>query len=470
MSRKPRAGAIIRVSRRNRKDGSGHSPEVQRRLDVRFAEGQGWELLPENIRDENDIRDGNVSGGADLAERPGFGPLVELVRRGELDVILTADFSRFFRDLDVQRQVIAQIEAAGGQLWTVSNGRISHETAESELTANLQGSVTHYQKRYARDKSFLAVEIAIEQGKVPWRGDEGRAPGYLRSAASTLTPDPALCRVVTEAFEMRAGADGNEPATLAEVRAFLAEHGIVRSYRGVQRLLRDRLYLGEIHHGTHTPNLAAHEAIVDRDTFDAVQAMKIARGEQPSKSDRLLARLGVLRCGTCGTPMNATAQTHRHKRYPFYRCGRTYGDCPAAATVSARAVEERVIAEVTASVGRRRGRAAVGAELDSVEAKLAAVDAELETRAAVFDAAGLDDVAGAVENLRGLRQRRDDLRGRRVELLALRGVESVGAEIFDDPDPAALPAKRALVRATLRSVTVTPGKGRFDERITVEPR
>jgi site-specific DNA recombinase len=465
MSRKPRAGAIIRVSRRNRKDGSGHSPEVQRRLDVRFAESQGWELLPENIRDENDIRDGDVSGGADLSERPGFGPLVELVRARELDIILTADFSRFFRDLDIQRQVIAQIEEAGGQLWTVSNGRISHETAESELTANLQGSVTHYQKRYARDKSFLAVEIAIENGSIPWRTT---APGYLRrdidGVNSRLIPDPARRDVIARAFEHRAAG-----MTILGVRAFLAEHGIRRSYRGVQRLLRNRIYLGEIHHGTHTPNLAAHEAIVDRATFEAVRAMVVDRGAPP-KSDRLLARLGVLRCATCGSTMNASAQTHRQTRYPFYRCAGTYRDCSHAASISARAVEERVIDEVKAAVGRRRGRASAGAELDAVESELLAVDSQLETTAAAFDAAGLDDVAGAVENLRGLRERRDHLRGRRVELLALCDVESVGVEIFDDPDPAALPAKRDLIRATLRSVTVTPGKGRFDERVAVDPR
>ena len=126
-SSRVRAGAIIRVSQRNRNGSSGHSPEVQRRLNVRFANGQGWELRPENIADENDIRNGNVSGGANLADRPGFGPMVDRVRAGELNVVLCANFSRFFRDLDIQREVIGLIEDAGGQLWTVSNGRISHE-------------------------------------------------------------------------------------------------------------------------------------------------------------------------------------------------------------------------------------------------------------------------------------------------------------------------------------------------------
>jgi DNA invertase Pin-like site-specific DNA recombinase len=115
-SPKRRAIGIVRVSRRNRNLGSGHSPEVQRRLIVRFAEANDWELPPADILDENDIKDGNVSGGADLSDRPGFGPAVARLQRGECDLIVTADISRFFRDLDVQRQVISQIEDAGGEL------------------------------------------------------------------------------------------------------------------------------------------------------------------------------------------------------------------------------------------------------------------------------------------------------------------------------------------------------------------
>ena len=63
--------------------------------------------------------------------------------------------------------------------------------------------------------------------------------------------------------------------------------------------MRSRMYLGEIHFG-ELHNTHAHEAIIkDRRLFERVQRRTVSRGRH-AKSERLLARLGVLRCGTCG--------------------------------------------------------------------------------------------------------------------------------------------------------------------------
>ena len=138
----------------------------------------------------------------------------------------------------------------------------------------------------------MAVELAIEKGKVPWPGE---IPGHIRDADSRLTPDDQMVAVIVRAFEIR--KDG---ATIDAVRAHLLAHGIEISYTATQHLLGDRIYLGEIHFGTHTPNLGACTPIIGRELFGAVQRTKISRGRR-AKSDRLLARIGVLRCGNCGS-------------------------------------------------------------------------------------------------------------------------------------------------------------------------
>jgi tRNA(Ile2) C34 agmatinyltransferase TiaS len=94
----------------------------------------------------------------------------------------------------------------------------------------------------------------------------------------------------------------------------LAEHGVERSISGVESMLRSRVYLGEIHFG-ELHNLTAHEPIIkDRAVFERVQRRTVSRGRQ-AKSERLLARLGVLRCGTCGSRMVINGYTGS------YRCG-----------------------------------------------------------------------------------------------------------------------------------------------------
>ena len=68
-------------------------------------------------------------------------------------------------------------------------------------------------------------------------------------------------------------------------------------------MLKSRVYLGEVNFG-RLANANAHEPLIERDLWNRVQRMVVPRGLQPS-SDRLLARLGVLRCGSCGARMGA---------------------------------------------------------------------------------------------------------------------------------------------------------------------
>lgn len=454
--KRPRAIGILRVSQRNRNEDSRHSEEVQRRLVVNFAKSQGWELRPEDVLNENDITDGNVSGGADLSKRPGFGPAVARVERGQADVILTADFSRFFRDLDVQRDVIAQVEDAGGELWTVSNGRISHETAESELTANIQGSVTHYAKRYARDKSMLAVDVAIENGKVPWCQT---APGYVRNPNSTLTPDsPAVQKVIRTAFEMRANGQ-----TIAAVRVYLREHGIEKSYHGTIHLLRDRIYLGEIRFNGRV-NLAAHEPIIDRELFQAAQDAVIPRGYRPV-SNRLLSRVGVLRCSTCGGRMVVGTQRQNGRSYPFYRCGHVREDCAKRMAISATMVEAAVTEKVKELLADMRGTASGGTGVAEAAAELERCQQALDAAITAF--ADLMAEPAAIERLRLLRDARDQARDRHEELLANATATTIAVSV-NDWDELTLDEQRALVKATIESVVIEPGRG--PERIRITSR
>ena len=309
----------MRVSQRD--DDSGHSPEVQVRAMLKQAASDGFRLDPEDIWDENVDDNGKirkVSGGAALADRPRLLAAVEAVERGDAQIITAERFDRLFRDLDLQREVIRRVEAKGGKLIT-ANGQISHGTAEQELHANFNGVVAQYTKRTATERSRAAVQVAINHGIAPF----GRiTTGYLKRKDGTLEPDPGTRDTVAEAFRLRAGG-----ATVETVWLYLTAHGVKITYSGTYALLRSRVVLGEIHHGTFEPNLGAHEAIVDRDVWDAVQGMRVPSGRKP-KSERLLARLGVLRCDSCGSRLAGSTATGATSaggggggKYPIYRCG-----------------------------------------------------------------------------------------------------------------------------------------------------
>ena len=185
-----------------------------------------------------------------------------------------------------------------------------------------------------------------------------------------MEPDPVTAPVVREAFTLR--RDG---ATIMEVRAFLRENGIERSFHGVQHLLGSAVYVGELHFGSKV-NREAHEPIIDRGVWEAVQRMRGKRAPHP-KSDRLLARLGVLRCGTCGARMVVGMQTQNGRRYPFYRCP-PIADCPKRVTIGAEMVEGLVTDTVRTALRDVQGRASAEARGREAAAGLERAQADLD--------------------------------------------------------------------------------------------
>lgn len=437
-----RAVGIVRVSQIE--DGA-QSPETQARSIIERCLREGWTLDPDDILDENVLGNGNVSGGAGLDHRPGLGPAVAMVERGEAQVIVAAHLDRLFRDLDLQREVIGRVEAAGGRIEAVDFGHVSHETPMGELHATMDGAFAQYMRKTSRKRSMDAVTQAIEQGKVPWHQT---SPGYVRSEDSKLSPDPDIVPVIVKAFEMRDGG-----STIASVRKHLAAHGIVKSYHGTMHLLRDRIYLGEIHFKDRR-NLTAHDAIVDRDLFKRVQNVSVPRGAAP-KSERLLARLDVLRCSGCGGRMVVGTQTQNGRSYPFYRCGHVREDCAKRVTISAELVERVVVDAVREHLADAEGRASAEQNVRLAVHALDVAQADLDAAFRAFS--GFEGEAAAIKRLAELRALRDDAQAHVDRLGGVRSAVTVNASA--DWNDLSLGGRRDLVRATVESVTVAPGRG-----------
>src|SRR5439155_25602347 len=140
-------------------------------------------------------------------------------------------------------------------------------------------------------------------------------------------------------------------------------------------------------------NERSHQPLVDADTWARVQRMRLPRGPK-SKSERLLARVGVLRCGTCGSRM--VVGTANHGRYHLYRCP-PVGDCARRVTVGADIVERAVAERVQELLEGMRGTASAASGVEDAARELEAAQAALEAAIRAFS--GLDDEAAARERL-----------------------------------------------------------------------
>ena len=390
----------------------------------------------------------DVSGGAPLQRRPGISQAVADIEAGRAEVLVVAYFDRLARELSVQTEIVTRVEKAGGAVLAVDLGAITHATAAQWLSGTLLGAFNEYQRRTIKERSGEAQARAVARGVLPYGNVP---PGLRRREDGTLEPDPKLAPVVAEAVAMRASG-----LTIREIRAFLKTHGVERSYHGVQQLLRSRVLLGEIHFGALV-NLNAHEPIVDRDVWQAAQAVSTPRGRR-GKSDRLLARLGVLRCANCGSRM-VVGSSH-HGQYPIYRCS-PVGDCQQRVTISATLVEEIVERAVREAISDQRGRASV--ESDAREADAAARQAQDALDAAVRAFTGLEDEQSVRDRLEQLRAERD----RAVEHAQRLGGQRAALTVTGAQWPRlSHAARRALVSAVVERVDVSSG-GRGAERVRV---
>lgn len=443
-----RAVGVVRVSRVGGRDGDGFvSPKEQDERIRTAAERDGLKIV-------QTFEELDVSGGAALAKRPGLRQAVEAVEAGEADVLVVAYFDRLVRSLVVQAEVVERVERAGGRILAVDAGEVRADTASRWLSSTMLGLVAEYHRRTTAERTADAKRRAVARGVPPF---PNVPPGYRKRKDGTLEPDQHAT-TVAEAFRMR--ADG---ATVMEVRDYLRANGVNRSYHGTQALLRSRIVLGELRFG-EIVNEHAHDPIVDRDTWRRANARVVSRGRRAS-SDRLLARLGVLRCGSCGSRMVVGFRTDKHgNRYDFYRCPPTV-DCEHHVTISAPVAEQTVQDAVKELLAGMRGTASVDAGLADAKAEVDRLDDELGAAVAAFT--GLEDVQAVNQRLTGLRDQRDEALDKLHELSNT--VIPAITVTADDWDDLSSDGRRALIAAVLNRAVVAPG-GAGASRITIEPR
>ncbi len=397
----------------------------------------------------------DVSGGTPLDRRVGLSRALRMIENGEADVLVVAYLDRLVRSVAIQAAIVERVENAGGGILAVDVGELRTDTASRWLSGTMLGMVAEYARRMTGERTADAKRRAVARGVPPF---PNVPPGYRRREDGTLEPDPATAAAVADAFRLRAGG-----ATVAAVRAHLHAHGIERSVHGTQALLASRIVLGELRFGQYV-NETSHPALIDTGTWTRVQRMRAPRGRRP-KSERLLARLGVLRCASCGGRMVTGTTRQGQKTHAFYRCPSPAGDCPERVTISAPIAEETVEQHTRELLAGLHEHASVD---DGVEEARQALDrAEHDLDAAVRAFSGLDDVATARERLHDLRDARDAAHDR-LERAAAAVAPSVSLDAGADWTSLTLAGRRDIIRAVVGVANVRPARHGAD-RISFEP-
>ncbi|HOQ07140.1 MAG TPA: recombinase family protein [Clostridiales bacterium] len=285
--------------------------------------------------------DDNVSGSA--VHRPGLDRMKEDILKGMIDVVLVKDLSRLGRNNAATLQLIDFFEEHGVRVIT-ADGRF-----DSLVDSDMLGIETWVNERYVRDisrKIRAALRFKIQKGEYL-----GKAPfGYRKSGIekNRLVIDESEAHIVRLIYRLYLSGMGYTAISkYLEERGYASPQNMGWNRITVRRILSSRVYIGDTVQGVSekvsfkskkTRRLpenrwviteGTHEALIPREMFDKVQALRRNRNGGRKSHGRVRHVLsGLIYCGGCGSAMYA----RRRSGGIAYVCGNYCRNGRAACT------------------------------------------------------------------------------------------------------------------------------------------
>ena len=227
---KVKAVAYTRVSTQEQAD-SGLSLEGQEKRIAAYCEAREWELV-------GVISDAGFSGGT--LQRPGLQRVLELVKRGEVDVVCVLKLDRLTRSVKDLGTLLETFDKKQVAFSSVSDN-FDTSCANGRLILNVLGSVAQWEREIIseRTEDALAVKKAQHRrvGELPF--------GFtLAEDGDALTPNEKQLETVAQVAEWRrAGGSLNGIARQLNALGIATAKGSTWAAQTVKRVLRNNLYV-----------------------------------------------------------------------------------------------------------------------------------------------------------------------------------------------------------------------------------
>jgi site-specific DNA recombinase len=359
-----RAFAYLRVS----SDGQVRTDYSEDGLSIDAQrEGSQDKALSLDAQIVGEFSDPGRSAYVDLHKRTGFlAMLDELKRRNaraatRVDYVIVWSLSRWARNTVDHWQTRKVVNEAGARLISITEPMAGEDGAAAFFYESMIATQNQFQSmKTGEDVKRGLKRKASVGGTYGWAhlgylNDVDRLPDGRQIA--TVVPDPDRHHFLTLAFELYSTGQ----YSLSQLASELYRAGLrsrPRSGRApqkvdtsaLQRILRDRYYLGLIVYKRGTPDEQVfegrHEPLIDQKTFDIVQARldeKRVAGERPQKRQHYLR--GSLFCGECGRRLvYGLSRSCTGKRYAYYFCvGRVKGtNCTMRTSINPKLIEQAI--------------------------------------------------------------------------------------------------------------------------------
>ena len=339
------AVSYLRVSTRGQAErGGGHdegfSIPAQREANKKKALSMGAIVGKEFV---------DRGASAKSADRPQLQAMLEYVKENadRVDYVIVHKVDRLARNRDDDSDIMRVLRECGVQL--VSASESIDNTPSGMLLHGIMSSIAEF---YSQN---LATEVKKGMGeKVKGGGTVGRAPiGYINvrrvdergREERTVELDPERAPLIKQIFEEYSTGEWslnglaeymNSLGLCTRATPKIPSKPVTKST--IEKILKNPYYAGIIrYNGVEYDGV--HDALVDLDTFNSVQAIIESHhnGERTREHPHFLK--GLLYCKSCGSKMIVTyAKSKSGNIYPYYICAGRHRTKSAAQKCTLRAI------------------------------------------------------------------------------------------------------------------------------------
>jgi site-specific DNA recombinase len=283
---------------------------------IKSQASQGWRALLQRYDDPA------YSGGN--LDRPALKKLLADIESGRIDVVVVYKIDRLTRSLADFAKLVEAFDAKSISFVAVTQ-QFNTTTSMGRLTLNVLLSFAQFERELSSER--VRDKIAASRRKGKWTG--GSVPLGYDARDKKLMVNKAEAETVRTIFRRYL-----ELKSFGKLVADLDRRGIVTkrrqtkvpkynggipfTYGPLAHFLKNRVYLGEVHHGAKWFE-GEHEAILDAGTFEKVQEL-LATNSTGRKAKR--SESGALLQGKLyddrGNLMSPSFSTKNGVRYRFY--------------------------------------------------------------------------------------------------------------------------------------------------------
>lgn len=388
-----RCAVYCRVSSDERLGQEFNSIDAQREAGHAFIASQraeGWVAVQDSYEDPG------YSGGN--AKRPALQRLLADIDAGKVDIVVVYKIDRLTRNLHDFAQMVDLFDRRGVSFSAVTQ-QINSATSMGRLMLNVLLSFAQFEREVTGER--IRDKIAASKRKGFWMG--GVPPFGYDVVDRKLMVNDAEAAIVRRIFWQMAtmGSTTELAADLAcegvvqktwTTRAGQVRGGMPIDKKFLYKLLRNRIYLGEIaHKGAWYPGV--HEAIIDSDLWDKVAAVLTVDGHARAAHTKTRSLTDVLLRGLLyGLDRKLMVPTYTQKkdcRYDYYvsrsesRLGMPGNHCDRIAVAD---IEAAVVKQVCVILARPEYVSAVAAGVHRLGARIGqtVIEAAMQKRQALW--------------------------------------------------------------------------------------